>query len=66
MLGYDRFDALGISWGGGVAQQIAFLKLLNHARHRARFDAEGRIVTLDRRDRNAATAAETDWQQVLA
>ena len=23
-LGYDRFDALGISWGGGLAQQFAF------------------------------------------
>lgn len=23
-LGYDRFDLLGISWGGGLAQQIAF------------------------------------------
>jgi poly(3-hydroxyalkanoate) depolymerase len=23
-LGYDRFDALGISWGGGLAQQVAF------------------------------------------
>ena len=23
-LGYDRFDALGISWGGGLAQQLAF------------------------------------------
>ena len=23
-LGYDRFDILGISWGGGLAQQIAF------------------------------------------
>jgi pimeloyl-ACP methyl ester carboxylesterase len=22
-LGYDRFDAFGISWGGGLAQQIA-------------------------------------------
>ena len=22
-LGYDRFDALGISWGGGLAQQLA-------------------------------------------
>ena len=24
VLGYDEFDALGISWGGGLAQQIAF------------------------------------------
>lgn len=23
-LGYDRFDVLGISWGGGLAQQVAF------------------------------------------
>jgi pimeloyl-ACP methyl ester carboxylesterase len=23
-LGYARFDALGISWGGGLAQQLAF------------------------------------------
>lgn len=23
-LGYDRFDVLGISWGGGLAQQLAF------------------------------------------
>jgi poly(3-hydroxyalkanoate) depolymerase len=23
-LGYDRFDTLGISWGGGLAQQLAF------------------------------------------
>jgi poly(3-hydroxyalkanoate) depolymerase len=23
-LGHDRFDALGISWGGGLAQQLAF------------------------------------------
>ena len=23
-LGYDRFDVLGISWGGGLAQQMAF------------------------------------------
>ena len=23
-LGYDQFDALGISWGGGLAQQLAF------------------------------------------
>ncbi len=23
-IGYDRFDILGISWGGGLAQQVAF------------------------------------------
>ena len=23
-LGYDQFDVLGISWGGGLAQQVAF------------------------------------------
>ena len=23
-LGYDEFDILGISWGGGLAQQVAF------------------------------------------
>jgi poly(3-hydroxyalkanoate) depolymerase len=23
-LGYDRFDTLGVSWGGGLAQQLAF------------------------------------------
>ena len=23
-LGYERFDVLGISWGGGLAQQVAF------------------------------------------
>jgi pimeloyl-ACP methyl ester carboxylesterase len=23
-LGYDEFDVLGISWGGGLAQQVAF------------------------------------------
>ena len=23
-LGYDQFDVLGISWGGGLAQQLAF------------------------------------------
>ena len=23
-LGYDAFDVLGISWGGGLAQQVAF------------------------------------------
>jgi RNA polymerase sigma factor (sigma-70 family) len=86
------------------ARGLLALMLLNHARHQARFDAEGRIVTLDRQDRSlwdtreiaegvtvlqsalaaerpgryqveasiaalhddAATAAETDWHQVLA
>jgi RNA polymerase sigma factor (sigma-70 family) len=86
------------------ARGLLALMLLNHARHPARFDAEGRIVTLDRQDRSlwdtteiaegvavlqsalaadrpgryqveaaiaalhddAATAAETDWGQVLA
>ena len=86
------------------ARGLLALMLLNHARHPARFDVEGRIVTLDRQDRglwdtreiaegvrvlqsalaaerpgryqveasiaalhdDAATAAETDWQQVLA
>lgn len=24
VLGYERFDVLGISWGGGLAQQVAF------------------------------------------
>lgn len=86
------------------ARGLLALMLLNHARRRARFDAEGRIVTLDRQDRglwdtreiaegvrvlqsalalgrpgryqieaaiaalhdDAATAAETDWPQILA
>jgi RNA polymerase sigma factor (sigma-70 family) len=86
------------------ARGLLALMLLNHARRPARFDAQGRIVTLDRQDRglwdtreiaegvrvlqsalaadrpgryqieaaiaalhdDAATAAETDWQQVLA
>jgi predicted RNA polymerase sigma factor len=86
------------------ARGLLALMLLNHARHPARFDVEGRIVTLDRQDRglwdtreiaegvrvlqsalaaecpgryqveasiaalhdDAATAAETDWRQVLA
>ncbi len=33
------------------ARGLLALMLLNHARHPARFDAEGRIVTLDRQDR---------------
>ncbi|MEV4622333.1 sigma-70 family RNA polymerase sigma factor [Asanoa sp. NPDC049573] len=33
------------------ARGLLALMLLNHARHRARFDAAGRIVTLDRQDR---------------
>jgi RNA polymerase sigma factor (sigma-70 family) len=33
------------------ARGLLALMLLNHARRRARFDAEGRIVTLDRQDR---------------
>ena len=33
------------------ARGLLALMLLNHARHRARFDPEGRIVTLDRQDR---------------
>jgi RNA polymerase sigma factor (sigma-70 family) len=90
------------------ARGLLALMLLNHARLPARFDAEGRIVTLDRQDRglwdtreiaegvrvlqsalamrteerrpgryqieaaiaalhdDAASAAETDWPQVLA
>ena len=34
------------------ARGLLALMLLNHARRRARFDAEGRIVTLDRQDRS--------------
>ena len=90
------------------ARGLLALMLLNHARLPARFDAEGRIVTLDRQDRSrwdtreiaegvrvlqsalaaqsehrppgryqieaaiaalhddAASTAETDWQQILA
>jgi RNA polymerase sigma factor (sigma-70 family) len=86
------------------ARGLLALMLLNHARLPARFDAEGRIVTLDRQDRgrwdtraiaegvrvlqsalaverpgryqleaaiaalhdDAASAAETDWPQILA
>ncbi|MET0601551.1 MAG: DUF6596 domain-containing protein [Baekduia sp.] len=90
------------------ARGLLALMLLNHARHPARFDAEGRIVTLDHQDRglwdareiaegvrvlqsalalqteerrpgryqveaaiaalhdDAASAAETDWTQILA
>ncbi len=90
------------------ARGLLALMLLNHARLPARFDAEGRIVTLDRQDRgrwdtraiaegvrvlqsalamrseerlpgryqieaaiaalhaDAASAAETDWTQILA
>jgi RNA polymerase sigma factor (sigma-70 family) len=86
------------------ARGLLALMLLNHARLRARFDSEGRIVTLDRQDRglwdtreiaegvrvlqsalavhragryqieaaiaalhdDAASAAETDWPQILA
>ena len=90
------------------ARGLLALMLLNHARRPARFDAEGRIVTLDRQDRglwdtreiaegvrvlqsalamqteerrpgryqieatiaalhdDAASAAETDWPQILA
>jgi RNA polymerase sigma factor (sigma-70 family) len=86
------------------ARGLLALMLLNHARHPARFDAKGWIVTLDRQDRSlwntreiaegvrvlqsalaaerpgryqveasiaalhddAPSAAETDWQQILA
>jgi RNA polymerase sigma factor (sigma-70 family) len=90
------------------ARGLLALMLLNHARLPARFDAEGRLVPLDRQDRgrwdereiaegvrvlqsalamqtderppgryqveaaiaalhdDAATAAETDWEQILA
>jgi RNA polymerase sigma factor (sigma-70 family) len=86
------------------ARGLLALMLLNHARLPARFDPEGRIVTLDRQDRDlwdtreiaegvrvlqsalaserpgryqveaaiaalhddAASAAETDWPQILA
>jgi RNA polymerase sigma factor (sigma-70 family) len=86
------------------ARGLLALMLLNRARLRARFDSEGRIVTLDRQDRglwdtreiaegvrvlqsalavhragryqieaaiaalhdDAASAAETDWPQILA
>ena len=86
------------------ARGLLALMLLGHARHAARLDPEGRIVTLDRQDRglwdsreiaegvrvlqsalalerpgryqveaaiaalhdDAASAAETDWPQILA
>ena len=86
------------------ARGLLALMLLNHARLPARFDSEGRVVTLDRQDRglwdtreiaegvrvlqsalavqrpgryqieaaiaalhdDAASADETDWQQILA
>jgi RNA polymerase sigma factor (sigma-70 family) len=86
------------------ARGLLALMLLNHARLPARFDSEGRLVTLDRQDRglwdtreiaegvrvlqsalavqrpgryqieaaiaalhdDAASAAETDWPQILA
>jgi RNA polymerase sigma factor (sigma-70 family) len=86
------------------ARGLLALMLLNHARLPARFDSEGRIVTLDRQDRglwdtreiaegvrvlqsalavrrpgryqieaavaalhdDAASAEETDWEQILA
>jgi RNA polymerase sigma factor (sigma-70 family) len=86
------------------ARGLLALMLLNHARLPARFDSEGRVVTLDRQDRglwdrreiaegvrvlqsalavqrpgryqieaaiaalhdDAASAEETDWQQILA
>jgi RNA polymerase sigma factor (sigma-70 family) len=40
------------------ARGLLALMLLNHARHPARLDAEGRIVTLDRQDRGLWDARE--------
>ncbi len=40
------------------ARGLLALMLLNHARHPARFDPEGRIVTLDRQDRGQWDARE--------
>src|ERR687885_225990 len=52
------------------ARGLLALMLLNHARLRARFDSEGRIVTLDRQDRGLwdtrEIAEETDWPKILA
>src|SRR4029079_2474838 len=42
---------LTLGAGGPQARGLLALMLLNHARRPARFDAEGRIVTLDRQDR---------------
>jgi RNA polymerase sigma factor (sigma-70 family) len=95
---------LTLATGEPEAHGLLALMLLNHARLPARFDSEGRIVTLDRQDRglwdtgeiaegvrvlqsalaaarpgryqveaaiaalhdDAASAAETDWEQILA
>src|SRR3712207_7558616 len=42
------------------ARGLLALMLLNHARLPARFDAEGRIVTLDRQDRGLWDTREID------